>query len=47
MLVVRDKATGKVTSRSANRDLVFIPYLTSRGTYIIGGMEKVIANKCV
>lgn len=45
VLVVKEKDTGKTVSRSASRDLMFIPYLTNRGTYIVGGMEKVIVKQ--
>jgi DNA-directed RNA polymerase subunit beta len=45
VLVVKDKKTGKVTSKSNPRTIVTIPYLTNRGTYIIGGKEKVISKQ--
>jgi len=44
-LVLKNNDTGKVIKKSASRKIVNIPYLTNRGTYLIGGKEKVIAKQ--
>ena len=41
---LKDKATGKVV-KTATKTIASIPYLTNRGTYIIGGNEKVITKQ--